>query len=188
MTTTAPAITNTTACRPINTANRLFGAAESEVNNGRSVGAGRGAGGVKRDPADSVGRFAAINCGVAAGRTIAGVTVGCTLVGVTVGLGVAVAVGCGVSVAGGVGVTAGCPVAVGLGAEVSVGAGILVAVALGVGEIAGVAACVDVAVGEAVGVDALRSDVLNVRENFEPRFKSSRYSTVMVCKPGLSDN
>ncbi len=82
-------------------------------------------------------------------------------------------------------------VAVGLGVNVPVVdcVGTFVAADVGVDVAAdvGVAAAADVAVGDGVLVVGVKSEVLTICVYFEPRFKSSRYSTVIVCGSGASD-
>lgn len=84
----------------------------------------------------------------------------------------------------GVGVSVAREVAVGLGNSVPVitcvGAG--VAVALGV-DVAPVVAVGDGVIGVAVDSE----DTSTACVYFVPRFKSSRYSTVIVCEPGAFD-
>ena len=63
---------------------------------------------------------------------------------------------------------------------VPVGTAVLVAVVVGL--------AVEVALASVVGVADASVDTLNVRVVLVPRPNSSRYSTVMVFEPGVSDN
>ncbi len=190
-------------CSPHIATMRLSGAPVINAISGRSVGAGRGAGGVNREAEKLVGKMAAIACGVIVGDglrlVIVAAAIGVTvtssvgvasITGVEVGSGVAVEVDCGVSVGASVGVSVAREVAVGLGVNVPVVdcVGTFVAADVGVDVAADVGvAAADVAVGDGVLVVGVKSEVLTTCVYFEPRFKSSRYSTVIVCGSGASD-